>query len=120
MAKDVSVKLELDSFTKILARRGLQDNGPAQRKAASELKRMCDPYVPMNTGTLKNTAQVQQDGVLYVQPYASSQYYGNGGFGKEGMNQGGQRGKEWDKRMMADHGKEYVNAVAKIVGGKAK
>lgn len=120
MAKSVSVKLELDPLTKILARRGLQGNGPAQKKAASELKRMCDPYVPMNTGTLKNTAQVQKDGVLYVQPYASSQYYGNGGFGKDGTAKGGQRGKFWDKRMMADHGKEYVSFVAKTVGGKAK
>lgn len=120
MAKNISVKLELDSFTKILARRGLQSNGPAQKKAASELKRMCDPYVPMNTGTLKNTAQVQQDGVLYVQPYAEDQYYGNGGFGKDGTAQGGQRGKQWDKRMMADSGKEYINTVAEIIGGKAK
>lgn len=120
MAKNVSVKLELDSLSKILARRGLQDNGPAQKEAASELKRLCDPYVPMNTGILKNTAQVQQDGVLYVQLYSANQYYENGGFGKEGMNQGGQRGKQWDKRMMADRGEEYINAVAKIVGGKAK
>lgn len=120
MAKSVSVKLELNSITKILAQRGLQSNGPAQKKAASELKRMCDPYVPMNIGTLKNTAQVQRDGVLYVQPYASSQYYGNGGFGREGMKQGGLRGKQWDKRMMADHGKEYICAVAGIIGGEAK
>lgn len=120
MAKAVSVKLELDSITAILARRGLQANGPAQKKAASELKRMCDPYVPMNAGILKNTAQVQKDGVLYVQPYAAKQYYENGGCGKEGTSQGGQRGKQWDKRMMADHGKEYIGAVAKIAGGKAE
>lgn len=120
MAKDVSVKLELDSLTKILARRGLQANGLAQKKAASKLKRMCDPYVPMLSGTLKNTAQVLPDGVLYVQPYAAKGYYENGGRGEDGTAQGGQRGKFWDKRMMADHGKEYIGAVAEIVGGKAK
>lgn len=108
----VSVHLKLDPVNKILARRGLQDNGPAQRMAASELKRMCDPYVPMQTGTLKSTAQVQQDGVLYVQPYAAVQYYTHKG--------NGMRGKHWDKRMMADRGNEYINAVAKIIGGEAK
>lgn len=132
MAKNVSVKLELDSLSKILARRGLQDNGPAQKEAASELKRLCEPYVPMNTGILKSTAQVQQDGVLYGarpknksgteygQSYAAKQYYSNAGTGKDGTSQGGTRGKQWDKRMMADRGEEYINAVAKIVGGKAK
>lgn len=112
MAKETSVKLELDPIDKIIAKRGLQDNGPAQRMAASELKRLCDPYVPMLSGMLKNTAQVQQDGVLYGQPYAAKQYYENGGSGL--------RGKHWDKRMMADHGKEYVEAIAKIAGGEAK
>ncbi len=120
MAKGVSVKLELDSITKILARRGLQDNGHAQKKAAAELKRMCDPYVPMLTRTLKNTALVEQDGVLYGQPYAAAQYYGNGGNGQDGTALGGTRGKYWEKRMMADKGDEYINKVADIIGGKAK
>ncbi len=120
MAKGVSVKLELDTLPKILARRGLQDNGPAQKKAASELKRMCDPYVPMLSGTLKNTAQVQQDGVLYVQPYAAKQHDTNAGSGQEGTAQGCLRGKHWEKRMMADRGDEYIGAVADIIGGKAK
>lgn len=120
MAKGVSVKLELDAFSKILARRGLQENGPAQKKAAAELKRMCDPYVPMLTGTLKNTALVEQDGVLYVQPYAATQHDTNAGNGQEGTNHGGMRGKHWEKRMMADKGDEYVGTVAKIIGGKAK
>ena len=111
MAKNISVKLELNAVSKILLQRGLQDNGPVQRFAASELKRMCDPYVPFLSGTLKNTAQVQNDGVLYVQPYSQKQYNGNGG--------SGQRGKQWDKRMMADHGKEYISAVAKKAGGEA-
>lgn len=115
-----SINLKLDAMDKILARRGLQSNGPAQKQAASELKRMCDPYVPMLSGTLKNTAQVLQDGVLYTQPYAADEYYTNAGRGSEGQHNGGQRGKHWDKRMMADRGKEYVGAVAKIVGGEAK
>ena len=30
------------------------------------------------------------------------------------------RGRDWDKRMMADRGDEVVKAVASYVGGKAK
>lgn len=120
MSKGTSVKLELDALDKILARRGLQDNGPAQKKAASELKRMCGPYVPMQHGDLKNTAQVMRDGVLYVQPYAAEQYYTNSGHGSEGIYNGGERGKQWDKRMMADHGKEYIQTIAEIIGGEPK
>lgn len=118
MANKTSVKLELDAISKILSRRGLQDNGPAQKQAASELKRMCDPYVPFLSGPLKNTAQVQQDGVLYVQPYAAKQYHENAGNGQDGTANGGRRGKQWDKRMMADRSGEYIEAVAKIIGGK--
>lgn len=111
MAKDITVKLNLDPLEKILKKRNLEPNGAAQKKCASELKRMCDPYVPMNTGTLKNTAQVQNDGVLYTQVYSAVQYYNNSGWN-------GQRGKEWDKRMMADKGKQYIEACSKIIGGE--
>jgi hypothetical protein len=108
-----SVKIQLDSVDAILARRYLNNNGPAQKFMASEIKRLCDPYVPFLHGPLKNTAQVQQDGVLYVQPYARKQYY-------ENNRDNGQRGKYWDKRMIADHGRELLSSLAHYVGGQPK
>ena len=73
----VSIELKLDPLVKMEAKRHLNDTG--RKKVASEVKRLCDPYVPFDTGMLKNTAQVLTDGVLYVQPYAAVQYYTNAG-----------------------------------------
>ena len=75
---------------------------------------------------LKGTAQELTDRIEYVQPYARKQYYENKGTGTQGTTKHSQhnykclRGKEWDKRMWADRGKEIVEATAKFCGGKAK
>lgn len=114
----VKVVLNLPDARKIIQSRGLQDKGSVQLFLAKEVRRQCDPYVPERTGTLKNTAQVLSDGVLYDQPYAKKQYYENGGNGTDGTANGGRRGKEWDKRMIADHGDEITTAVAKKVGAE--
>lgn len=111
-----NIKLQLDPLSKIKAKRHLDESG--NKKLASEVKRLCDPYVPMNAGPLKNTAQVLKDGVLYNQPYAAKQYYTNSGRGKQGTSKGGQRGKEWDKRMMADKKDQLLDAIAGFTGGK--
>lgn len=105
------IQLKLDPAAKIMAKRHL--DGTGRKKVASEVKRLCDPYVPMDTGTLKNTAQVLADGVLYGQPYAAKQYYTNSGWQTP-------RGAYWDRRMLADKGGELTKAVAAFCGGKAK
>ncbi len=94
-----------------------------------------------------NLASIAEDGstVTWPGPYAHYQYVGevygpniplsHGGVPSGYFSPPGQpksptgrgmeyhgapmRGKEWDKRMMADRGKELVEAVAKFVGGKA-
>lgn len=114
----MNVKLNLPSAERIISSRGLGKNSVAQKVLATEVARQCDPYVPMRSGVLKNTAQVQADGVLYNQPYAHKQYTNNAGRGIDGTADGGRRGAYWDKRAMADHGAEVTAAVAKVVGGK--
>lgn len=106
----VSIELKLDPLVKMEAKRHLNDTG--RKKVASEVKRLCDPYVPFDTGMLKNTAQVLTDGVLYVQPYAAVQYYENSGWQTP-------RGAYWDRRMMADKGDQLTESIAKFCGGKA-
>ncbi len=49
----VSIELKLDPLVKMEAKRHLNDTG--RKKVASEVKRLCDPYVPFDTGMLKNT-----------------------------------------------------------------
>lgn len=106
--------------------------------------RLSDPYVPMAPGSgahMKDNYEVAPDGstVTYNGPYAHYQYVGEAMVGSitgspyaksgEPKVYNGQaiqysgapmRGKEWDKRMWADHGDEVTEAVAKKVGGKAK
>lgn len=106
------IEMKIKPSKTIIKGLGLEQKGPAQRFMASELKRGCDSYVPFAVGPLKNTAQTLPDGVLYPQPYAKKQYHKNNG------KSGGQRGKEWDKRFMADHGRQYWESIAKFIGGK--
>lgn len=104
--------LKLNGIASIVSKRGIEQNGAAQRFLTSEVARMCDSYVPMLTGALKNTKRIAITTITYVQPYAKKNYYGNKGNGK--------RGKLWDKRMMADHRNDIVESVAKFVGGRTK
>ena len=117
----------------ILSKRGMGSRYELAKVIASEVKRLSDPYVPMQQGILKNTAQVVDSGtgvaILYNQPYAHYQYYGEVMAGRAPKHYTGKdidyhdasiRGKEWDKRMMADRKDDVVKAAAKFVGGKPK
>lgn len=133
---------------KILRVRGLGDSLEAKIYLAERFKLYCDPYVPMRSGPLKNTAQVVTSGkavsVQYVQPYSHYQYAGRtmgpnvflgenigwrsmapkGGKYYTGSSLkysgGGLRGKEWDKRMMADRKHDLTSDLAEYVGGTPK
>ena len=106
------VKINLDSAEQILLKRHLNRNGAAQKLFTSEVARLSDPYVPMDTGTLKNTKQVEPGKITYPQPYAKRQWYEHKGKGL--------RGPQSCLRMWADRGKEIIQAIAKLVGGRAK
>ena len=111
---------------KILRNRGLGGNGTVAKFIASEVKRLSEPYVPFQQGTLKNSAKIAGNGkhLIYPGPYAHYQHtgmvygpnipLGNGKFisgkapkhptGKRIKYHGGpMRGDHWEKRMMADH-----------------
>lgn len=115
----------------ILRARGLGGSTGARRKLAAIVARHCDPYVPMQQGTLKNTVQIAEDGaeIRYNQPYAHYQYYGEVMAGRAPKHYTGDaldhhgaptRGREWDKRMMADRGGEVVDDFAQAIGGRRK
>ena len=133
----------------ILKSRGLGKSSAATKVLAETVARLSDPYVPMDPGSnvhLKDGYTIASDGssITYRGPYAHYQYVGEvygpkvpikeGGkvvgfyskglqrpTGKEIEYQGApMRGKEWDKRMMADRGDEVTKAVADFVGGKPK
>ena len=109
------IKLKMDRFQSILLRHGLNKGGRVQQFFTSEVARHCDPYVPMDTGALKNNKDVTAEYIHYRSTYAKQQYYTN-----KGGHNGPLRGKMWDKRMWSDRGGDIVRAVAKYAGGKAK
>lgn len=98
----------------VLKRKGLGPDNGAQKYLAARVRLRCDSYVPKQSGTLKNNAQISEDGssLTYSQPYAHYQYYGMAMAGRAPKHYTGQklrhreapiRGPSWDKRMMADH-----------------
>lgn len=120
----------------ILRKRGLGDGTKARKYLASTVKRLCDPYVPMSAGSgahMKNRAEINESGgqveLRYPGPYAHYQYVGEVMAGRAPKHYTGRaidytggpmRGREWDKRMMADRGREVVDALADYVGGERK
>ena len=126
----VTVKVDVNT-AKIMRQRGLGGDNRAQIYLASEVKRLSDPYVPMQQGLLKNMAVVAADGstLTYTQPYAHYQYYGEVMAGRAPKQYTGEpltyhgapmRGKQWDKRMMADKSKEIANDLKVYVGRLSK
>lgn len=119
----------MDDINTILKKRGLEPNGRTQKVLVNEIARSCDPYVPFQSGNLKNTRIIQEDGVLYNGPYARYHYYGKVMVGRapkkltdaDLKHHGApMRGPFWDKRMWKDRKHIILNAIAKSAGGTAK
>ena len=116
----IEVKNYIDS-NKLLKKLGLGSDNSVQRYMCSEVARFCDPYVPMQQGILKNTTSMASDGseLIYTAPYAHYQYYGEVMAGRAPKHytgdsltyHGAMRGKEWDKRMMADKSKDLERSI---------
>ena len=111
---------------KILKARGLGGTNKVQKHLASEVKRFCDPYVPMQQGDLKNRATIAGDGssITYTQPYAHYQYHGEVMAGRAPKQYTGKkltyhgapmRGAQWDKRMLADKKKDLETSVEAFI-----
>ena len=58
--------------------KGVDIKGPVQMFFANEVMRKADPYVPMGSGVLKNSARVVDGGeaIEYSTPYARYHWYG--------------------------------------------
>jgi hypothetical protein len=121
------VKVKVDFNTsKILASRGLGGTNKVRKYLASEVVRLSDPYVPMQQGALKNQRQIASDGsqIVYTQPYAHYQYYGEVMAGRPPKSYTGReisysgaptRGARWTERMMIDKGHEIEKNVENYI-----
>ncbi len=119
----MSVKVKVDIPTaEILKARGLGSDTGARKYLASQVKNYCDPYVPMQQELLKNNATIAADGsyIVYTQPYAHYQYYGEVMAGRAPKQYTGKkltyhgapmRGPRWEKRMLADKSKDLEKSL---------
>lgn len=93
--------LEMD-IDRVFQSRGLGKNGKLQKMLDSEIIRRCDPLVPVDSHTLRQSVtlatRIGSGLIVYNTPYARKQYYLN-----SGRLQQGQRGKMWFERMKAQH-----------------
>ena len=108
MAEDIRIRL---TFRPGFARDRQAAFERAQFAFSQKVAAVVDPYVPFDTGTLKNSVRTASDfkgGMLvYNTPYARRQYYlhpqGEGLHGDSRL-----RGSYWGQRARADHKEELV------------
>lgn len=134
MSFGIKIKSVNITPSKILAKHGLGSDNKARKYLATSVAKYCNPYVPMSAGAgahLKNQKQIAPDGskVTYPGPYAHYVYVGLAMVGRAPKSYSGRalnyhgapmRGKEWDKRMLADRGGDLKRDFAAYVGGRAK
>ena len=106
----MKITYDLKDFDKgrIINKFGMEEKGDAELFLANDCFRRMHKYVPLRTGALASTVTVQPGKVTYEVPYARKQYYENKGKGL--------RGKEWDKKMIANE----RNIIAKEVEAYVK
>lgn len=127
----------------LLAKRGLEQRGVVQRYVDSEVLRRSTPYLPLQTGALRNAGIMGTDigsgQVCWNGPYAKYLYHGKVMVGEHSRspwaNRGERkvvtdkaityhgapkRGPEWFEQMKIAHRKAILSGAAKLAGGKYK
>lgn len=130
-----NIKVKMHSASQIIRDHGLDENGSVQAKLLSDFDKFMDPYIPMDSGTLKNTkTHPNKHSIKYTSPYAHYMYKGKVATGPsrpKGVKrtisniplkyQGApKRGVEWDKRMWNDRKNDILRDLQNVIkrGGK--
>lgn len=101
------VKFDFD-IPKALSSVGMGVGGKAQLFFNNELIRVSDPFVPMDTGILKNSSRVEPNnlGISYNTPYARRWYFEEANFQGAPV-----RGTRWVDRAWAVNKQEIINGM---------
>ena len=117
---DFKARMEILELQILLAKRGLETQGKVQKYIDSEVLRKCDPYVPMDSGELKQSGtrhtKIGSGNVRYRTPYARRLYY-NPQYNFHGAPT---KGGKWFARMKNNHRGEILKGAAKMAGAKGK
>jgi len=129
---NLDIKVKMNNVNKIIKDHGLDDNGSVTRHLRDIVDRLSDPYIPMNSGTLKNTKTYPNNhSIKYISPYAHYMYKGKKALGAtrpKGVKrtisnqplkyQGApKRGAEWDKRMVKDRKRDIEKDLKNFIKG---
>lgn len=112
----IRTKLELKfkPVQEILETRGLNPGGRVQQVIDSEVLRLDDPYVPFETGNLRQSGirgtHFGSGEVVYNAVYAANQYYNT----SDTRTYDPMRGAHWFERMKADHRSEILDSARKV------
>ena len=142
------VNIDLSPLKKVVD--SFDAGGATQHFFTSELMRLSDNYVPMESSALKTSAQMGQDGasIIYDTPYATYQWYGRlmvdpitgkGAFFKEGYgfwsrpntpkvltskplkyHGSSLRGSHWAERCFMDNKDYFIESTLKFAEELAK
>lgn len=89
----------------------------AQRFVDSEILRLSEPYIPLQTGMLIKSGilgtEIGSGEVKWIAPYARAQYYKPG---KPGRETGPLRGPQWFERMKATYKKVILDGARRLAG----
>ena len=120
MGMSFKTKVLIHDIQKSIAKRGLEVQGKVQQFIDSEVLRLCDPYVPMDTGQLKQSGirhtRIGSGRVVYKTPYARRMYY-NPQYKFQGAPM---RGAYWFERMKANHKDQILKGAAKVAGARGE
>lgn len=77
MSTRIKVNLELEgTINHLKYAKRLKSDTAFWKFAATEWRRMIEPYTPMLTGMLKDNVHIEPNAIIYRVPYARRQYYG--------------------------------------------
>lgn len=98
----------------VIEKHGLAAGGKVQQIIDSECLRLMDPYVPLDTGALRDNGIIKTEigsgNIIYDLPYARKQYY-------IPMSHEGKRTDYWFEHMKNEGGKEKILKAAERASG---
>lgn len=128
----MNISVKMNTPNKIIKDHGLDRDGRVTRFLRDTVDRFCDPYIPMQTGILKNIKTYPNNySIKYMSPYAHYMYMGKVAVGpsrpkgvkrtisnKPLKYQGApKRGAKWDQRMMKDRKKDVERDIKNYIKG---
>lgn len=134
MGFSVDCNININSIAQIIHDHGLEDNGSVTVHLRNTVDRLSDPYVPMDSGILKNTKYYPNSySIKYISPYAHYMYKGELMLSPTGSSwarlgqrkhytgkslkykQSPKRGANWCRRMVAERSQDIVQDLQNFI-----